>query len=151
MYHTDTSQITRLSSFSHEQRLCALLLITETSRLFKSVGENLETSAALQAEFLDQLATQPQEALEPPSTVSEAQGTSSEFDAWLHSLVSPAQHVGPMENNEELFRDPSLLSGPSVLLPHAVADTDISELSGGQWENVRGVHLAIMRLTTRRS
>ena len=123
-----SSQITRLPSFSPEQRLCALMIITETSQIFKEAGDNLETSAALEAEFLDNLIRRP--STEDPAPIQTPTWPGNDIDDWINSLLAPHDETPGIPSHKPAF-------GPSTdytAIQSAEPAFDADELGNAEWD-----------------
>lgn len=128
----------------HDERIKAILLISETSQLFKMVSENTETTSALQAEFLQSLTTQPVPPIDLPSEMdgSTMFNTGPDLNELLNSF-EPDRDLD-FSTFFELLPDPA---ASMALLPHHLPQTNLATLGGTEWDQVSSLsfdHVAIL-------
>ncbi|RSH92010.1 hypothetical protein EHS25_009381 [Saitozyma podzolica] len=154
------------ASFTHEQRTGAIMLIAQTSHLFKEVSESSETTAALQADFLQSLAAHSQNlATAAPTPVpgspmrDGALGASMSGGMNGHVLPDHFDWFDAMGNFEPFPETVSPINrammpsaevqsswtAPASLLPHILEGTDLGNLDDAQWDQIMSDWLQLPR------
>lgn len=134
------------------------MLIAQTSHLFKEVSESSETTAALQADFLQSLAAHSQNlATAAPTPVPGSPLPNGALDASMsggmngNALPDHFDWFDAMGNFEPFPETVSPINrammpsaevqsswtAPASLLPHILEGTDLGNLDDAQWDQVR--------------
>ncbi|WVQ70474.1 uncharacterized protein L199_008701 [Kwoniella botswanensis] len=126
------------STFTENERSEAFSLIAQTSDLFKRFSENTETTAALQADFLQSLAHHADQVLPPEFDLNLNQGIhnltqESQMDSdWLSSFMQVANFLS---ESTALPNEVQSVNPPNALLPQELDGANLAELSEimAQW------------------
>nr|XP_018259519.1 uncharacterized protein I303_07587 [Kwoniella dejecticola CBS 10117]OBR81677.1 hypothetical protein I303_07587 [Kwoniella dejecticola CBS 10117] len=128
------------SNFMESERLGAISLIAQTSSMFKQVSENTETTAALQADFLESLTAHTEQAPAPNVDFSMFQQA---FDGAVPMPLLDNDWLSDFMHTANLFNEPNIVLGeeqpsnqPNALLPQQLDGTDLANLSEVDWDPI---------------
>nr|XP_019046765.1 hypothetical protein I302_05519 [Kwoniella bestiolae CBS 10118]OCF25695.1 hypothetical protein I302_05519 [Kwoniella bestiolae CBS 10118] len=138
------------ATFNDNERSEAFSLIAQTSDMFKRFSENTETTAALQADFLQSLAHHTDQALPSDVDLNLIQGfqdptqVSQVDNDWLSSFMQVANLLSEsngLPNGDHPVNSPN---PPNALLPQELYGTNLAELSDVDWDPVSASRRGIM-------
>ncbi|WWC64963.1 uncharacterized protein I303_107577 [Kwoniella dejecticola CBS 10117] len=116
----------------------AACFLRATSSMFKQVSENTETTAALQADFLESLTAHTEQAPAPNVDFSMFQQA---FDGAVPMPLLDNDWLSDFMHTANLFNEPNIVLGeeqpsnqPNALLPQQLDGTDLANLSEVDWD-----------------